>query len=393
MPRKENRMEKLKSNRTAVLISGMLIQFCAGIIYMWSVFRNPVTEYLSWTAEAAAFTSSIMLTAFVLGIIIGGRAQDKIGPQKITTLGSLLIGIGMVLSAFVTAAHPWLIYVTYSVIAGFGVGCVYTCTVSTVQKWFPDKRGFATGMIVAAFGFSLVVFAPLAKSMLSGLGVKSTFLIFGISFLVVCTACSFLINPPSEAKASSVSGRRQYSPNEVLRTKQFYLLAFSNFFLLPAYFIINPLLISLGTERGLTEDTALIGVMITGIASASGRLLISWLSDKTGRKGAIVLIGVITILASAAIIFAKGGLFLVCVAAIAFAFGGSSGVYSAFSADLYGTKSAGQNFGMVMVAFALSSLLSPAIANMLSGTVTFIFTAVCALISAVLILLIKPTEQ
>lgn len=389
----------MKTNRYTVLISGMLIQFCAGIIYMWSVFKEPVAQHLSWSAQSAAFTSSIMLAAFVLGIIVGGRVQDKIGPQKVTAAGSILISLGMILSSFVTTSAPFLIYLTYGVLAGFGVGCVYTCTVSTIQKWFPDKRGFATGMIVSAFGFSLVVFAPLARTMLGSLGVQSTFLIFGCAFLVVCLICSLFIKaPPAADTAGKTAGKtvRQFTTVQMLQTKQFYLIAGSMLLLLPAYFIINPLLMTLGVERGLSEELALLGVMITGIASASGRLLISWMSDKTGRKAAIVSIGLLTVAAALIMIVAEGVLFLVCIAAIAFAFGGSSAVFAALTTDFFGTKSAGLNFGCVMVAFALSSLLSPVVSGAISSdgyTASFIFAAAAAVVSILLISVLKPPAE
>lgn len=391
----------MKTNRYTVLISGMLIQFCAGIIYMWSVFKEPVAQHLSWAADSAAFTSSIMLAAFVLGIIVGGRVQDKIGPRKVTAAGSVLISLGMILSSFVTAAAPSLIYLTYGVLAGFGVGCVYTCTVSTVQKWFPDKRGFATGMIVSAFGFSLVVFAPLARTMLGSLGVQGTFLIFGCTFLVICLIGSlFIVTPSAAPQAGKATGKaaagRQFTTLQMLKTRQFYLIAGSMLFLLPAYFIINPLLMTLGVERGLSEELALLGVMITGIASASGRLLISWMSDKTGRKAAIISIGLLTVAAACVMIIAEGVLFLVCIAAIAFAFGGSSAVFAALTTDYYGTKSAGLNFGCVMVAFALSSLLSPVVSGAISSggyTSSFILAAVTAAVSILLIAVLKPPAE
>lgn len=384
-------------NRTVVLISGMLIQFCAGIIYMWSVFRDPVAAHLSWAPSSAAFTSSIMLACFVVGIVVGGRLQDKIGPRKIIVAGSILIGAGMLLTSWVSSSAPWLVYVTYAVIGGLGVGSVYTCSVATVQKWFPDKRGFATGMIVAAFGLSLVVFAPLATAMLKSIGVPMTFRIFGLAFLVVCLVCSVFITLPENSQMASANASiKQYSTPEMLKTKKFYFIAGSMFFLLPAYFILNPLLVSLGVERGLSENLAVLGVMITGAASACGRLIISWASDKIGRTTAILLLGAITLAAVLGLIFAQGVLFLVCIAAIAFAFGGSSGVYAALTSDNYGTKNSGLNFGCVMVAFGLSALISPVVSQALakSGSlaISLTFSAICAVISIIFTVLVSKTK-
>ena len=387
-------------NRYFVLIAGMIIQFCAGIIYMWSVFKGPVSTHLNWDADSAALTSSIMLAMFVMGIIFGGLAQDKLGPKKVTLAGSVLIGAGMASTALITGSAPWLVYLTYGVIGGLGVGTVYTATVAAIQKWFPDRRGFASGMIVSAFGFSLVVFAPLAKSMLAGLGVSSTFLIFGASFLVVCGVCAFFIQNPPEGytpdgyvPTKAVNTRRQYSPKEIMKTKQFYLLMGGLLFTLPAYFILNPVFMSLGTVRGLSDELALIGVSLTGISSAAGRLVVSWVSDKIGRKAAMIAIAAMILCASLIMIMGEGVLFLICIMLISFGFGGSASVYAAMTAESFGTKYGGMNFGLVMIGFGASALAFPIISNKLTAggsyTSSFVLAAATCAVAVVLVLLMK----
>lgn len=392
-------------NRYGVLASGMLIQLCAGIIYMWSVFRGPVAYHLEWGLPQASLTSSIMLTVFVFGINAGGRAQDKIGPKIVTAAGSVIFGLGMILTALVTKELPWLVYITYGIIGGFGVGTVYTSTVSVIQKWFPDKRGFATGCMVAAFGFSLVIFAPLTSSLLSKIGVPTTFLAFGIMFMVICVLCSLRIDNPPEgyspvgfAGAKKNAVNKQYTTAEMLKTRQFYLITLSLLCILPSYFILNPLFVTLGEDRGLSAELAILGVMITGIASASGRLVTSWVSDLIGRKQALCGIIFITIASILTMIVAQGVLFLVCIAAIAFSFGGSAGVYPAITADNFGTKHMGANYGCVMVGFGISALIFPIISNMLvkSGvyTASFLLAAATCMIALVLVLLQKkPGEE
>ncbi|HHY64135.1 MAG TPA: OFA family MFS transporter [Clostridiaceae bacterium] len=388
-------MKAAVKNRYLILAMGMVIQLCAGIIYMWSVFKGPVSQHLSWEESSAAITSSIMLSTFVLGIIIGGRIQDKYSPSPVALAGGVLLGLGMVLSSFVPQSSPWLIYVFYGIIGGFGVGCVYTTTVSVVQKWFPDKRGFATGMMVGAFGFSLVLFAPLTKKLLTDWGVPRAFLFFGILFIVICSLCSLFLNNPEVKQQSGTpaSTRKQYTTGEMLKTKEFYFLAFSMFFLLPAYFILNPLFISLGVERGLSESMATFGVMLTGIASASGRLLISWFSDFVGRKAGIATISLITLIAALVMIFAQGVLFLVCIAAIAFSFGGSASVYAATTADLFGTKHMGLNYGCVMIAFGSSALIFQLLSTVLSNTYSFIVAAAGCVITITMVAALKIPKK
>ena len=378
----------------------MVAQFCAGIIYMWSVFRQPVAMHLSWDLGAATLTSSIMLPMFVLGIIFGGYTQDKLGPGRAMIGGSILIGGGMIGTSFVTGGAPWLVYITYGVISGFGVGTVYMSSIASVQKWFPDRRGFASGMIVSSFGFSLVVFAPLAKSMLSSLGVPATFMIFGTGFLLVCVACALIIqNPPAGflpkgyTPTQAVVDKRQFSPKEMLKTRQFYLLAGSLVFALPAYFILNPLFLSLGADRGLSEALAIVGVSLTGISNASGRLLVAWVSDKTGIKAAMVAIIAIILAASLVMIAARGFVFLICIILISFGFGGASGVYAAMTAESFGTKFGGMNLGLVMIGYAISALVFPIVSNRLAAggsyTSSFIVAAATCVIAIVLVLLLR----
>lgn len=385
-------------NRYVVLITGMIMQLCAGIIYMWSVFKGPVAAHLLWNPDDAAITSSVMLSAFVIGIIVGGRLQDKYSPSPVALSGSVILGLGMVLSAFTPQSMPWLIYVFYGIISGFGVGCVYTTTVSVVQKWFPDKRGFATGMMVGAFGFSLVLFAPVTRLLLADWGVPATFIFFGILFFVICSVCSLaLSNPEVKAQGAAASEQKQYKTSEMLKTKEFYLLTLSMFFLLPAYFILNPLFISLGVDRGLTENIAALGVMLTGIASASGRLLTSWFSDFAGRKAGIVMITVITFAAALAMIFAQGIMFLICILAIAFCFGGSASVFAATAADLFGTKHMGLNYGCVMIGFGASALIFPIVSKNLASTgvytYSFIVAASACLLTLILVSFLKIPKK
>ena len=391
-------------NRSTVLAAGMVIQFCAGIIYMWSVFKGPIAAHLNWDAGAAALTASVMLAMFVLGVILGGYAQDRLGPKKITLAGSIMIGAGMACTAGVTSSAPWLVYITYGVIGGLGVGAVYTSTLAATQKWFPDRRGFASGMTVSAFGFSLVVFAPLAKFLLGGLGAPMTFLIFGVAFLAVCGFCSLFIQNPPEGyvpegyvPTQAAHAKQQYSPQEIIKTKQFYLLAGGLFFTLPAYFILNPVFLSLGTARGLSDAIALLGVSLTGIGSAVGRLTVGWASDRIGRKAAMVAIAMIILCAALVMIAAEGALFLICIVLVSFGFGGAAGVYAAMTTESFGTKYGGMNFGLVMIGFGASALVFPMIAKQLTAggsyTSSFALAAATCAIAVVLVLLMKNPSK
>ena len=384
--------------RYAILIAGMIVQLCAGVIYMWAVFKNPVAEYLERSPTDIALVSSIMLSAFVVGILVGGTLQDKFGPKIVAVIGSAIMSTGILATSFVTSGSADLIFFTYGIVGGLGVGIVYLCTIACVQKWFPDRRGFATGAMVGAFGFSLVIFAPLTKNLLEGVGVPETFRTIGIAFMIICVGVSLLLsNPPagytiSGAIAKKNSDQKQYTPREMVRTKSFYLISGSMFFILPAYFILNPNLVTLAAERGFS-GYAELGVMITGLFSATGRLLITWLSDRTGRTTALLLIALMTAAGIITMTFASGILFLVCVAIISLAFGGASGTYAAVTADHFGTKNMGTNYGIVTLGFGASALIFPFLSNAISTpgdfTNAFILAAATCAVAFVLVLMLR----
>ncbi|MGI6168528.1 MAG: OFA family MFS transporter [Christensenellales bacterium] len=400
-------MKAKAGNRYAVLAAGMAVQLCTGIIYMWSVFQKFLVEQRGLDAAQVTFVFSVMLAMFVVGIVVGGRIQDKRGPRIVVFFGSLLFGVGMFLTSFVFDASPVFIYLFYGVMAGFGVGAAYNTSISCAQKWFMDKRGFATGMIVCAFGFSVVIFTPLANSLLKAYDAPATFRIFSIAFLVICLSASALIKNPPEGYVpkgytppAAGPAKQGLRPSEMLRTPQFYFLTLSMMFITPSYFILNPLLMILGEARGLGE-LAMLGVMITGIASSSGRLIAPWISDKIGRKATILGLAAITLLSVVVLISAHRVLFLAMIALVAFAYGGTSGVYPAFTSDLYGTKYAGANYGCVMVGFGASAIIFPFIstavntAGAASGdyTLSFIIAAATCIVAAIMVSCVKLVRK
>lgn len=401
-------------NRAFPLMAGAAVQLCVGIIYIWSIFKMPLTEYYSafvdagYASTCVTVTYSIMLALFVAGIVVGGRMNDKLGPRPVVLMGGILFGAGIVLSAAAVQffpTQPWMICLFYGAIAGFGVGAAYTSTISTAQKWFPDKRGFATGVIVCAFGTSTVLFTPVANSLLKSTSIPQTFLTMGCVFLgVVLIFVWFIKNPPQEfldklpITAQQASAQKQFTPAETLRTRSMYMLIFCMMFITPGFFILNPMFKSVAELRGLSETAAVAGVMVTGIASTLGRLTAPWFSDRIGRKNVLILMTSINLASVVLLAFAQSYAFMVFIATLAYAFGGGAGIFPAISADYFGTKNAGANYGIVMCGFAASALVFPNLAAALEPgstptIISFIVPMVVGVAALVIALLIRPPAQ
>ena len=380
-----------------VLIAGAVLQLFLGVIYVWSVFVGPVSKFFNWEIEGVKLTSSFMLCCFVLGILIGGKIQAKTGTQKVVLAGGLLMAAGMLCSSFVPASAAWLIYISYGIVGGFGVGMAYNAIISCAQKWFPKRRGLATGISVCTFGFSTVIFAPLVEKLIGSFELISTFRILAAAFGLVTLGLFWLIKTPAEdntAAVANVSDQRQYTSSEMLKTKQFYLIALSMMLLTASFFILNPSFKTLGADRGLQDNVTTILVQITGVSSALGRLVVPVMADKIGRENATFSILAATAACTAVLSFATGTLFIVMVAVIAFCYGGSSGVYPLVTSQYFGIKNIGSNYGIVMVGFMLSSLLFPLLIGFIgNATVKFITLGVMAALGCVLIVLLAASKK
>jgi MFS transporter, OFA family, oxalate/formate antiporter len=241
-------------NRWLVVIGALVLQVSLGAVYIWSVFQTPLKEYFKWPEASVTLPAQIVLACFAIAVIFGGRLQDKFGPRIIATIGGIVLGAGLILARFSENFAPgvaliWLI-VTFSVLGGFGIGMGYVCPIATCVKWFPDKRGLITGLAVAGFGAGAFFFAPLAKGLVSvgkyqllgaslfslpKIGVFNTFLTLGVVFLVLVVAGAQLLrNPPAgyvpagwtppQKAAGAAPARQDFTPVEVLKTPQFWLL-------------------------------------------------------------------------------------------------------------------------------------------------------------------------
>ena len=385
-----------------VLVTGSIMQLFLGILYVWSVFVRPVSEVFSWQIESVKLTSSFMLCFFVVGIITGGKLVLKIGAEKVVLGGGLILSAGMLATAFLPADVAWLMYITYGIIGGFGVGSAYNAVICAAQKWFPHKRGLATGIVVCAFGLSTVIFAPLIKTLIENFELRNTFMILASAFFTATIALfKFIRLPddsvPSAAPPAALLAKRQYVLTETIRTKQFYLIAFSLAVATAPFFILNPSFITYGETRDAASFGVII-VMMTGVANACGRLVVPLLSDKIGREKAALSVLAVTSLCAVVLSFAQGGLFVATVLATAFCFGGLPGLYAVLASDYFGIKNAGANYGAVMMGFALSALTFPMLIGLIQNDMMkFITLSAMAAFGVILIIILlaikKKTEE
>jgi MFS transporter, OFA family, oxalate/formate antiporter len=373
-------------NRWLVVVGAMLIQVSLGAVYIYSVFKpSLMTKFPTWSATDLALPSQLILAFFAMGVIFAGKIQDKIGPRIVASVGGAMLGAGLIIASFATDLIMFTI--AFSVIGGLGIGTAYVCPIATCVKWFPDKRGMITGLAVAGFGAGALVFTPIAKAFIASSGIMATFMYLGIIFLVaVVLGAQLMIVPPAGYKPAgwnppapgvAKAGGGDFTTMEMLRTPQFYLLWITYFAGCMAGLMIimnitnmwqSPSMIELAKTMSAVSkdafktvaDQGAMAVMIVAILNAAGRLVWGQISDIIGRKMTLMIIfayaGVIMLLLNT---FTSYAMFLVGVCSVGFCFGGFLGLYPAVTADYFGTKNVGANYGFMFAAFGAGGLLGP----------------------------------
>jgi MFS transporter, OFA family, oxalate/formate antiporter len=396
--------QKKKINRWVPVFAGIAVQLCLGTVYIWGVFQPAVVGLFKWQQATAALTFSVVLGSFVIGSTLGGMIQDKFSPRPVIIGGGIILSIGVFLASFTVADRPWWLWGSYGLIGGFGMGTTYTTIIACCQKWFPDRRGLITGLIVSALGFGGFIFTPIARQLIGSYGVLATFVWFSVIFCAVCLAGSvFLVNPPDGYKPEGWTAPaakkgahivQDFSSAAMVRTPQFYMVTFTLMLACAAGLMVIPFAKVLGTQGGLSETAATSGVMIIALFNSFGRLFWGAMSDKLGRKNtilALLLVAGVTMLFLAA---AKSFLILGLIAIIAFMYGGYLGVFPALTADYFGIKNMGMNYGLVLLGFGVAAVASPFIAGYIKDATggfntSFLITSIASFSGAVLIFFLK----
>ena len=374
----------------------LVVQVCVGIIYIWSVFKAPAMAYHGWAEGSVNLVASFMLFAFCAGNFAGGAAADRMGPAKVCRVGIVLFGLGILLAHFIPAGKPIILfYLSYCILGGVGSGVSYGAMLTCIQRWLPHRRGFATGIGAGAFGLSTVVFSPVADSLIKSFGFNTALGILAVIFIILGIFSCFLVRLPGEdylaslpvtAPKTGLGSGESIAFGKAVRTLPFWLLFLNIFLFNGTWNMLNPLIKGLGLQRGLGEAAAVMAVSMTGLANTAGRVLISSFSDRLGRINTLYTVSAVTAVCALLLSFVGGWAYFAVVLLTAFAFGGPAAVNPAATTDFFGPKHMGANYGVIMMALGISSIVFNSISNVLYAatgayTLTFIMGAVTAVLN------------
>ncbi len=403
-------MEEKVPNRWTMVVAALVMQICLGVLYAYSVFRGPLTKELGYTVKQTGYPLMASFLFFAVGMIFAGRWQDKAGPRTVGLVGGVLLAIGCVIAGVMYKDLAGLI-IGYGVIGGLGVGFAYVTPIATCIKWFPDKRGTITGLAVFGFGAGTLVFGPLIGKLIASNGIATTFFIIAAIMLVfVCgAAATFKVppagykpagwNPPAPAPGAQIV-KTNYLPNEIIQTSSFWVLWFIFFIGAAAGLMIIGQAVPIGVEVAkLDKATAAAGLGTMALLNGIGRLFWGSVSDKLGRTKTIIACFVMYILAFVFVLPNSNTfmLWLVGVCAVGFAYGGYLALMPSLTADYFGTKSLGANYGYLFSAWGIAGVCGPFMIDFIktsTGAFTnaMYVTAGACVVGIILALIAKPPK-
>jgi len=369
-------MEQNLGNRYRFVAAAIVMQLCLGALYSWSVIRGPLESVHGWDKAQSIAPYRYSVAFFAIAMIIAGFWQDKKGPRLVGSVGGIFLGTGCLLASFIGTTPGGMIF-AYGILGGLGTGFAYVTPIATCVKWFPDKRGLIVGFAVLGFGAGSLIFAPLIEKLLGtnpdawAQTIPRTFIILSITFYVcVIGAAQVYRVPPagytppgwSPPVAAGAPTREDYAPIDMIKQWQFWCL-WVMYFLGTAVGITaigqaKPIIVELSKTAAMTGGTA-VGLM--SFFNGVGRLVWGGTSDKLGRNITIALMYGTYVIACLFFLRNASNFWqvLIGLCIVGFSYGGYLALMPAFTAEYFGTKNIGANYGIIFTAWGVCGFIVP----------------------------------
>lgn len=362
-------MEKTK--RYIIATAGILLHLMLGSTYAWSVYRNPILQETGWDQAPVTFAFSLAIFCLGLSAAFMGNLVEQYGPRLTGTVSAILYASGNMLTGLaIDRKEIWLLYIGYGVIGGLGLGAGYITPISTIIKWFPDKRGMATGFAIMGFGFASLLTSPIAQWLIETEGLVATFYLLGLIYLIVMLFASQLIIKPTAAEIAILDKKRLQNNSyliegmtakEALKTKSFYCLWVILFINITCGLGLISVVAPMAQDlTGMSPEMSAIVVGAMGIFNGFGRLVWASLSDYIGRRVTVILLFLVSIIMTISLIFEHSSLiFMISIATLMTCYGAGFSLIPPYLSDLFGAKELATLHGYILTAWAIAALTGP----------------------------------
>ncbi|WP_342388283.1 L-lactate MFS transporter [Salinicoccus bachuensis] len=367
---------KTKKNRWLIALAGVGIHISIGSVYAWSVFTAPLQAELGWSLSNVSFTFSLAILFLGLSAAFMGHFVEAKGPRISGLVSTGFFASGLAIAGFAVQIESlWLLYLGYGALGGIGLGIGYITPVSTLVKWFPDRRGMATGLAIMGFGFAAMLASPAMEFMIEAFSIGATFYVLaGVYFVIMLLSSLYLEKPPEgyqpegvdlEEKQTAKKDLVQLTANEAVKTRRFYFLWLMLFINVTCGIAILAVASPMAQEiAGLSAGAAALMVGLMGVFNGGGRLVWATVSDYLGRPNVYTLffilqIALFLILPSVT----QALIFQMMLFVIISCYGGGFASIPAYIGDIFGTKQLGAIHGYILTAWAAAGLVGPYISS------------------------------
>ena len=367
-----------KSNlnkRWLYLISGVFTMLFSGVLYAWSILKIPFKSEFEWSDSVLAFNFTLTMCFFCLGAFFGSLICKKIGPKITLIIAGALVGIGFVSTGLLNAQIPYLLYITYAVLAGTGIGISYNVVVSTVNSWFPDKKGFSSGCLMMGFGISTLLLGNIISSLFenANVGWSKAYILLGIVVAVVLVLAGLVLKKPSADIKFPTSKAKKNVQKESFETRDFTTKEMLKSFTFWRAFVFMALITAVGNSvisfaRDLVISvdaapalaTTLVGVL--SVFNGIGRILTGAVYDSLGRKTTMLASNILTIFAAGLTLVAVQinslPLCIIGLCLTGLSYGSCPTMTSSFTASFYGQKYFAVNYSITNFNLIFASFIA-----------------------------------
>lgn len=390
------------------LVIGVIAMLFAGVLYAWSILKTPLTTEFGWSASQLALNFTLAMSFFCIGGLFGAQISKRLGHKFALIISGILSASGFILTASLHDLSVVMLYISYGVLAGMGIGIAYNVLISTVSAWFPDKKGLCSGCLMMGFGASALILGNIANSLFkSDLGWRGTYIFMGISICVVMILSAILLQKPMQQmtfpkqsikKAKTENFEQQdYTSLQMLSRPSFWLAFICISFLAAVGSSVISFAKDLALSVSAPESLAVSLVGVLSVCNGIGRIITGALFDTMGRRKTMICANILTIVASTVTLLAVylGSLPLciigLCLTGISY--GACPTITSAFTSSFFGMKYFSTNMALMtftVMGGSLIATVSNKIFEVTGGyTVTFAMLLILSSVALILNIFIR----
>lgn len=404
-----NKINQKLSMRWAFLVIGVFAMLFAGILYAWSILKTPLAAEFGWGASELALNFTLAMSTFCIGGLLGAQLSKRAGHRIALIASGVLAASGFILTARLQDSSVGMLYVTYGVLAGLGIGIAYNVVISTVSAWFPDQKGLCSGCLMMGFGASALILGNAANILFQGsLGWRTTYMILGAAICIVLILAGLLLQKPGlqivlpQPKAVKTTGtenfeQQNYTSRQMLCRPSFWMAFICISFLAAVGSSVISFARDLALSVNAPESLAVSLVGILSVFNGLGRILTGAVFDTIGRRKTMLCANVLTICAATVTLLAVYiGSLPLCIVGLCLtgiSYGSCPTITAAFTSSFFGMKYFSTNMALMTFTVMGGSLIATVSNRILEATggytVTFFMLLTLTMIALVLNVFIR----